>query len=315
MNMEAIKISSLTKKFGKQANQVIALDNVALTIKKGEIFGLLGPNGAGKTTLISILAGLLHKDSGEVKIIGKDIDIDMYEIKQRINLVLGFTGIGMSLSVKEFLKYYCFLYEVKNADEKIKNAVDAVGLNDRENNLTLHLSSGYKQRLMIAKALLNDPEVLFLDEPTVGLDVEIAIKIRAMIKGLKKKGTTILLTTHNMYEVEELCDRVALISNGGIIAVGTVEQIKRMIKVEKIIEVEVDDLTKFAKEMKREKYVVSSRVFEDVVHVRVESYANVKKVLNHLSMSDHHIYSVRLVEPTLEEAFLKINKEKEQGHD
>ena len=145
-----------------------------------------------------------------------------------------------------------------------------------------------------------------LDEPTVGLDVEISIKIRSLIKQLQKKGTSILLTTHNMYEVEELCDRIALISHGKIIAQGSVDDIKSMIKVDKIIEVEVDNLKDFAKAVRKQKYVISSKVFQDVVHVKVSSYAFVRKILDYLSKSEFRIYSVRLVEPTLEEAFVKI---------
>ncbi len=304
--MEVVNIKNVSKTFRKGKNQVKALDDINFNINKGEIFGLLGPNGAGKTTLISILTSLLEKDSGKVEILGMDMDKELHEIKKKINLMLGFTGIGMSLSVQEFLKYYCLLYELSNADEKIKNALEAVDMLDRKDQITLELSSGYKQRLMLAKALLNEPQVLLLDEPTVGLDVDIAIKIRALIKELKRKGTTILLTTHNMYEVEELCDRIALISHGKIIALGTVEEIKQLIKVDKVIEVEVDDIESFAAQIAKEKFVLSSKVFEDVVHVKVESYSYVKKVMAFLSKSNHIIYSVRLIEPTLEEAFLEL---------
>ena len=308
--MQIVSISGLTKKFRSGKKEIYALNNINMSIQKGEIFGLLGPNGAGKTTLISIMCGLLDKDSGKVEILGKDIDTELNQIKEKINLVLGFTGIGMSLTVYEFLKYYCYLYNLNDKDRRIKKAVKAVDMQDKMDAITLELSSGYKQRLLLAKALLNEPEVLFLDEPTVGLDVEISIKIRSLIKDLRKKGTTILLTTHNMYEVEELCDHIALISKGRIIATGSVEEIKAMIKIDKIIEVEVDNLRKFTDEMKQQNYTVSAKVFQDVVHVKVKSYGDVRKVMDHLSKSAHHIYSVRLLEPTLEEAFLKIIKEK-----
>ncbi|KHO45089.1 MAG: antibiotic transport system ATP-binding protein [archaeon GW2011_AR3] len=310
---DSVAISGLVKIFSRGRKTVKALDNVSFSIRKGEIFGLLGPNGAGKTTLISVLCGLLEKNAGRVEILGKNVDRDMSGIQKRINLVLGFTGIGMSLTVYEFLKYYCMLYGLGNKDARIASAMKSVDIEDKRDTITLELSSGYKQRLLLAKALLNEPEVLLLDEPTVGLDVEIAIKIRSLIKELQKKGTAILLTTHNMYEVEELCDRIALISKGRIIALGTVDEIKKMIKVDKVIEVDVDRLADFAGEMKRQKYVVSSRIVDDVVHVKVVSYGNVRKVMDFLSKSDFLIYSVRLVEPTLEEAFLKIMRKDAGG--
>ena len=304
--MDVLKIQNLNKEFGKGNKKVFALNNVSFNIKKGEIFGLLGPNGAGKTTLISIMCGLLEKDSGKVQIVGKDLDTEITEIRKKINLMLGFTGIGMSLTVREFLNYYCMLYDLDNSKKRIAKAMDAVDITDKKDMKTLDLSSGYKQRALLAKALLNEPELLLLDEPTVGLDVEISIKIRSLIKQLQKKGTSILLTTHNMYEVEELCDRIALISHGKIIAQGSVDDIKSMIKVDKIIEVEVDNLKEFAKAVRKQKYVISSKVFQDVVHVKVSSYAFVRKVLDYLSKSKFRIYSIRLVEPTLEEAFVKI---------
>ena len=229
--MDVLKIQNLNKEFGKGNKKVSALNNVSFNIKKGEIFGLLGPNGAGKTTLISIMCGLLEKDSGKVQIVGKDLDTEITEIRKKINLMLGFTGIGMSLTVREFLNYYCMLYDLDNSKKRIAKAMDAVDITDKKDMKTLDLSSGYKQRALLAKALLNEPELLLLDEPTVGLDVEISIKIRSLIKQLQKKGTSILLTTHNMYEVEELCDRIALISHGKIIAQGSVDDIKSMIKV------------------------------------------------------------------------------------
>ena len=310
-SMDMLSVSGLSKTFRSRKKEVKALDNVSFSIKKGEIFGLLGPNGAGKTTLISILTGLLLKDSGRVEIVGKDIDKEMSYIQNRINLVLGFTGIGMSLTVREFLNYFCLLYGLDNRKKRIEEAMDAVDITLKGDTLSSELSSGFKQRLMIAKSLLNRPDVLLLDEPTVGLDVEISIKIRALIKSLRKKGVAILLTTHNMGEVEELCDRIALISRGKILAIGTVGDIKKMIAVDKIIEVEVDNPLAFSRDMKGKEYVMESKLVEDMVHITVESYGHVRKVMSELSKSAYHIYSLRIVSPTLEEAFLEIVRKNE----
>ena len=268
----------------------------------------MGPNGAGKTTLISILCGLLSRTEGEVTILGLDIDDHLPAIRDRINLVLGFTGISMDITVKEFLKYYCYLYSLDKTEARIQQVMEAVSITDKAKTLTRDLSSGYKQRLLLAKALLNKPDIIFLDEPTVGLDVDIAIKIRGLIRDLRKQGTTILLTTHNMYEVEELCDRIALISKGKIIATGTVADIKKMIQVDKVIEVEVDNLEGFAQEISKKKYVLATRIVDDAVLVTVENYGSIRKVMEHLAKSKHHIYLVRLVEPSLEEAFLTLTR-------
>ncbi len=312
--MDAVVISSLTKAFGRGEKKTVALSNVSLSIKKGEIFGLLGPNGAGKTTLISILCGLLTKDKGNVEILGHDLDTQLLAIQQKINLVFGFTGINMDLTVREFLFYYCLLYNMDDSNSRVSHAMEAVTIADKADVVTRDLSSGYKQRLLLAKALLNDPDVIFLDEPTVGLDVEIAIKIHGLIRNLQKQGKTILLTTHNMYEVEELCDRIALLSKGKIIALGTVGEIKRLIKVDKVIEVKVDHLETLVQAMAGQKYARSVAIVDDAVHIRVESYAHVKKVMAHLAKSNYHVYLVRLLEPTLEEAFIEIMKHQEHHH-
>jgi ABC-2 type transport system ATP-binding protein len=300
MPPNAVEVTNVVKQFGT----LRALDSVSLQIPSGQIYGLLGPNGAGKTTLISILCGLVEKDGGTVNILGLDLDKDLNKIQKRINIVLGFTSIGMDMSVKELLYYYCLLYNLDNSAERIKNAIHAVALDDKMSEIARDLSSGYKQRLLLAKALLNKPEVLFLDEPTVGLDVEIAIKIRALIGDLKKQGTTIILTTHNMFEVEELCDQIALISRGRIIAQGTVADIKKLIATETIVEIDTPQPEELSKLLTRGRF--STTIIDEMVHVRLKSEKDVPKLLAALSKLSPEIHGVRLLEPTLEEAFLTL---------
>jgi ABC-2 type transport system ATP-binding protein len=302
----AIDIQNVSKTFRSKTKVVRALSGVSFSIGKGEIFGLLGPNGAGKTTIISILCGLLDADDGSANILGMDVSKDSLEIKRKINFVPGFTNIGLNLTVTEFLKYYCLLYNLDDAKQRIKRVMKLVEIEDRSEDLTLDLSSGYKQRLLFAKALLNDPAILFLDEPTVGLDLEISITIRNLIKKLRDQGKTILLTTHNMYEAEELCDRIALISKGKIILSGTVAQIKKNIVAENQTEIQATRPEILMKSLAKLSFVKRCDIRNGMITVSLKERASERLLLKFLSESSEEIYSVARAEPTLEEAFLKI---------
>lgn len=206
---------------------VRALRGVDLSVKEGEIFGLLGTNGAGKTTLLNIFSCQLLADSGEVWVLGNDVTKHSPQhLKQRLNMCSGSPNFPWSLSVEENLKFYSLLYGVKNniADE----CIEMFGLEKYRKTRYDQLSSGNKQKLALAKSLINDPEVLFLDEPTIGLDPDISRKIRELIKRIhSQKKITIILTTHYMKEAEELCERIAFIKDGEIKAAGTAAEIIR----------------------------------------------------------------------------------------
>ncbi len=222
--MDDIKISGLSKIFHSKKSNITALKNISLSINKGEIFGLLGPNGAGKTTLISILAGVTTPDNGTVTMLGKNVQTHYKEIQQEINIVRGFSGVLQNISTRELLKYYAKLYSVEE-----KGAIDAMrktGIWEKRDCIVSDLSSGWRQRFFLAKALLNNPKILLLDEPTAGLDVHAARTMRLLLKQLNNEHCTLLLTTHNMQEAEELCDRIAVIHKGEIVAVGTSKQLK-----------------------------------------------------------------------------------------
>ena len=226
--MEALTVINAVKVFRDKNTKTVALDNVSLTIKQGEIVGLLGPNGAGKTTLISSICGLLELDSGTVTVFGKDSLKEKEGVSSDINLITGFAGLLQGLSVEKLLTYYALLYNVKNMEKAIDNVIAETGLQEKRKQVAQTLSSGFKQRFYIAKALLSNPKMLLMDEPTVGLDVKSAIQIRQLVKKLKKEGKTILLTTHYMLEAEELCDRIALINGGKIVALGTSKELKKI---------------------------------------------------------------------------------------
>jgi ABC-2 type transport system ATP-binding protein len=302
--MNAIEIENVTKVFPD--GDVKALDRVSFSVQKGEIVGLLGANGAGKTTLISILIGLLTRDGGSIRVLGKDLDDCMEEILSRVNIVTGFTMVSISLTVREFLRYYARLYKVADMENKIERQIRAFHLTRMKDIRVQDLSSGYKQRLLLAKGLLNDPEIIYMDEPTVGLDVGMALRVRRAVAELGRSGTTILFTSHNLAEVEQLCSRIVLISKGKVIQIGTIEEIKERIRNNKLLEVDckrIDDMLSLAKGLKdvKEAKIVGGKV---VIEARKEG--DVDGIIRRVVNSDHIILSIRKIEPTLEEAFLNI---------
>jgi len=218
--MKAISTTHLTKKFGK----LIAVDGISFYVNPGEVFGFLGPNGAGKTTTIRMLTGQLLPTLGQAKIAGFDIQSELARVKPKIGVVFEFQNLYERLSAKDNLNFFRQLYGVEQA--RVDEVLALVGLKDRADEKLQHFSNGMKQRLLIARALLHDPEILFMDEPTLGLDPAIAIQIRALISKLSKDGKTIFLTTHYMEEADRLCDRVAIINHGRIIALDKPQKIK-----------------------------------------------------------------------------------------
>jgi ABC-2 type transport system ATP-binding protein len=301
----AIEIDNVSKQFRDGKKTIKALDDVSIAVKKGEIFGLLGPNGAGKTTLISVLVGILSPDKGKASVLGMDCVRDTKRVQSKINIVSGFAGVIFSLSIEEALMYYCLLYNVQNPKEKIETVVKIAGLEEARGRVAADLSSGMKQRFLIAKGLLNDPKVLLLDEPTVGLDVESAINIRKMVKQLRKDGRTILLTTHNMFEAQELCDRIAFINHGKIIAVGTAQELKDKIIGKRVIEIHCSNEKCIISSLSSLKGVEAKVRSPKIVDVSVDSYKRMKDIMKALAGCDGEVYSVNELEPTLEETYLK----------
>jgi ABC-2 type transport system ATP-binding protein len=216
--MNPVEISSLKKYYG----DIRAVDEISFSVSEGEVFGLLGPNGAGKTTCIEILEGLRKRDAGKVKVLGLDPWQKGYELHKRIGVIpQGFT-FHEKTSPREAIKYYADLFNVTvDADEILKEVL----LEDSAKNFFENLSGGQKQKMGFALSLVNDPELLFLDEPTTGLDPNARRAIWEVIRGLKKKGKTVILTTHYLEEAEQLSDRVAIMDHGKIVAMGTSDEI------------------------------------------------------------------------------------------
>lgn len=223
-----IEIQNLTKRF----DRVIAVDNLSLTINKGEIFGFLGPNAAGKTTTIKIMTGLLRPTSGIVRIGGFDIQQDAIVAKRLIGYVPEDPFVYDKLTGREFLRFIGGLFSLdgKKLESKIEYWLDFFGLNQNADQLTESYSHGMKQKLVMSAALLHDPQMLIIDEPVVGLDPKSTRKLKDLLKSLAKQGTTIFLSTHILSVAEELCDRVGIIHQGRLIAIGSIPEIKQAAK-------------------------------------------------------------------------------------
>jgi ABC-2 type transport system ATP-binding protein len=244
--MLAVDAKDLKKTFRSgwlRRRRTEALRGASLQVPRGAIFGLLGPNGAGKTTLLSILATLLLPDAGSATILGHDVVADAFAIRRRLNMASGNASFIWSLRPAEILTFYGRLYGLSGQAlaRRVEELIERCELGAHRKTEYNELSTGLKQRLALAKALVNDPEVLFLDEPTLGLDPDVSIRMRAQIAALRRdKGTTIILTTHYMREAEELCDTIAFIKAGRILAEGSADALKRQIRIGEVISLRLD---------------------------------------------------------------------------
>lgn len=233
----AIEINSLHKvyKKSKKSSPKTALNSIDLKIRKGSFFGLLGPNGAGKSTIINILAGLVNKTSGDVRIAGINIEKNPQEAKFKIGIVPQELVIDPFFNVRETLEIYAGYYGIKESDRRTDEILNALGLVEKANAMPRSLSGGMKRRLLVAKALVHNPEILVLDEPTAGVDVELRTQLWKYVKKLNEEGTTILLTTHYLEEAEELCDEIAVINHGSVIAVDKKENLMKLLSTKELI--------------------------------------------------------------------------------
>ncbi len=310
----AVETKELTKIYPgrgliNKTPDVTALDHVNIKINAGKIYGLLGPNGAGKTTLIHTLAGVLLPTSGTAEVFGHDVVHEGRQVRSISNYGAGQGSLFWNLSPKENLLYYSKLYGLPNdeAVEKISNLLEFFGLKERTNIKAGYLSSGLKQRVKLIKTLLNDPKLLLLDEPTLGLDVDIARKIRAYIQELSdEKEMTILLTSHNMHEVDELCDEIALIDNGKIVSIGTPDELKKQVSEFESLELSFSkydgDPSSFLDDL------VLRSTFRDgalVLHVdNIDS--SIDAILRRLIDHKYVISSINTRRTTLEDVFLSL---------
>lgn len=288
-----------------------ALRGVSLKIEKGEIFGILGPNGAGKTTLLSILSTLLLPDRGKVEILGIDCLRDGDRIRERVNISSGNANFLWSMTVKENLHFYGMLYGLvgRKREERVESLIEIFEMKEYRDVPFDQLSTGMKQRLSLAKSLLNDPEILFLDEPTVGLDPDVSIRIRQMILSIhKEKGITVLLTTHNMKEAEQLCSRIAFLKEGRILATGNSEALKRMVRIGDVVKIEYKGVI-VEDDLLHADGVINFSLSDDLCEIILDDgERRLGNILAIISQGGAKIKKVTLGQTDLEDVFIEFAK-------
>ena len=301
--MKAISVSKLKKTF----NGVVAVDGISFDVEEGEIFGFLGPNGAGKTTTVRILTCQLKATGGKASIFGYDINKDCNEIRRLIGILPQETSLNELLTAQQNILFYGILYDLpkKVIKRRGEELLSIMGLEHRKNDLVKNFSGGMKQRLSLVLAMLHEPKLLFLDEPTTGLDPQARRHIWKFIKEINSQGTTIFLTTHYMEEADTLCNRVAIIDSGKIITIGSPAELKSRMEKEKILEVEVDCDENTINDLKNVPGVKQVSYANGLLKIIVEDR---KGLLLDIvkNLSDKNIKSISTAEPTLEDVFISL---------
>lgn len=308
------------KRWGKPANptapaEFVALDGVSLDVRPGELFGLLGPNGAGKTTLIKILTTLLAPTSGQAWIDGHDVVTHAHLVRPIINMVSGGESSGYGvLNVRENLWLFSRIYGVPNADVKarIEKMLDVVGLTDKAGSRVSHLSTGQRQKMNFCRGFITDPKILFLDEPTLGLDVTSARAIRKYLREWmgEKPGRTLLLTTHYMAEADELCDRLAIIDKGKVLACDTPTNLKRRVQKHAIFELSLSPGANGFADIGRLPGVHQATTTDTPttveLKVALDEEAAIGGVVQTVVQTGGKILTLKKTEPTLEDVFIEL---------
>lgn len=303
----ALKVDKLVKRY----KDFTAVDDISFSVKKGEIFGILGPNGAGKTTTLEMIEGLRNRTSGTINLLGKELKSDkksIKEIQEFIGLQLQSSTYFEYLNLLEILNLFASFY--KNSVDPIE-LLKEVELYEKRNQFVGKLSGGQAQRFSIVAALINDPEIVFLDEPTTGLDPKIRKQIWDLIREINKKGKTVIMTTHYMEEAQELCDRVAVMNEGKIAAVGTPQELIEKLK----LPFTVKFIDKNHGKLKVEDYVKSEYISEAYQEkeksvLKIDDTRNINDVLNWLEDNDVEIYHLEVIPPDLENVFMELTGKK-----
>ena len=272
---KVIEIENLTKSYGKFK----AIDDLSIYVEKGKIFGLLGPNGSGKSTTINCILSLLNFEKGSIKIFGKEMKPNCYDIKSKIGVVFQDVAVFDELTVYENINYFCGLYikNKKKREQYVEDAIKLTGLGEFKKFRPKQLSGGLLRRLNIACGIAHKPELIFLDEPTVAVDPQSRNSILEGIKELNKNGATIVYTTHYMEEVEQLCNRIAILDKGKVIALGTKEALKELTTMGEKITVEVENLKKvIVSELKTMENILDVKYEDDTLFV---TYKKAKIIL------------------------------------
>jgi len=303
----ALKVEKLTKIYSKKSSkEVRALSNLNLEVKEGEIFGLLGPNGAGKTTFLNILAGTVIKNSGIVNVWGYDLDKSPRQIRSSIGIVPQEVNLDAFFSPKKLLELQAGLYGIAKKDRITDEILKLVSLEKEANTYARSLSGGMKRRLLIAKAMVHRPPILVLDEPTAGVDVELRHNLWNNVRALNRQGVTIILTTHLMYEAQEMCNRIAILNKGNLVKLDTTNNLLNSIKTKKIsfkvkniIKINPEDLNGIKFSYKSNNEIIVS--YEREKH-------KIDEIINKVKNTGMEIYDISTDEGDLEDVFIDLTK-------
>ncbi len=302
-----ISIKNLNKIYLKNSSKSInALNNLNLEVNEGEIFGLLGPNGAGKSTFINILAGTTVKTSGEVNVWGFDLDKNPRQVKASIGIVPQEINVDPFFTPEDLLDLQAGLYGVKKSDRITQTILNLVSLEKQAKSYTRSLSGGMKRRLLVAKALVHQPPIVILDEPTAGVDVELRNNLWENVKLLNKQGVTIILTTHYLIEAEKMCNRIGILNNGNLVALDSTNNLLKRIQTKKVIFI-VNNQVKIEKNL-----FESLNIFENSINKLVISYEksklNISDLINFINKQNIKILDISTDDGDLEDVFVRLTK-------
>ena len=308
MNKFALTVENLTKIYSspKTKKHNKALNELSFEVRQGEVFGLLGPNGAGKTTFLSILGGTVIKTSGKVNVWGFDLDQNPRQVRASVGIVPQEVNLDAFFSPKKLLELQAGLYGISKDNRITDLILKMVSLQDKANAYSRSLSGGMKRRLLIAKAMVHQPPILILDEPTAGVDVELRNNLWKNVKALNKEGVTIILTTHYLFEAQEMCDRIAIINKGNLVALDTTEKLLERIKTKKInFKVRNIELNKILM-MKDINFKINSE--NSILATYEKNSLDFGEIINYLNENNIQIEDISTEDGDLEDVFVQLTK-------
>ena len=306
MNKTALAVENLTKVYflKKSDHSIKALNNLSFEVKQGEVLGLLGPNGAGKTTFLSILGGTVVKSSGKVNVWGFDIEKNPRQVRASLGIVPQEVNLDAFFSPKKLLELQAGLYGVPKKDRITNSILKMVSLEDKANAYSRNLSGGMKRRLLIAKAMVHQPPILILDEPTAGVDVELRKNLWENVRELNKSGVTIILTTHYLFEAQEMCDRIAIIDKGNLVALDTTQKLLDRIQTKKI-NLKLKNFDKNLKfNLSGVKFTIKNDNFISVIYEK--NTHKFQDILDYLKNFNLKILDITTEDGDLEDVFVKL---------
>ena len=308
MNQEnVLSVKNLNKIYLKnRSKSVHALKNLNLEVKEGEIFGLLGPNGAGKSTFINILAGTTIKTSGNVNVWGFNLDKNPRQVRASIGIVPQEVNVDPFFSPRKLLELQAGLYGIKKKDRITDTILKLVSLENQANSYTRRLSGGMKRRLLVAKALVHQPPIIILDEPTAGVDVELRSNLWKNVKSLNKQGVTIILTTHYLLEAEEMCDRIGILNKGNLVALDSTKNLLKRIQT-KIVTFVVNGKVNIENQSLKSLNVIDNQPGLLIVSYE-KSLLNIGELINYINKQNIKISDISTDDGNLEDVFVRLTK-------